>query len=291
MTKTHFCSVRSEGARVRRLRYIRVPDMFRGNPTSRMSEPWQRHLRTISPMPTAPAQPAAPNAPATEDVSFISANRPFLAARMMANIVPRPPLCVSPDRIYRPHSNPMEPVNAGPNAGGAGSGPANAAPVATEGIGASAARTNPADANATRQPPSVGSRCPFVVRRLSASSMLSNYPSCYGPPAYVPHAALWSRQQINQENHRRHMMGSMSGGISSDSVTPNTFTSYPNRTNPTAPSSAAQPACQTCTHPPRRPRYVPRFLPNLVRFLRSRQPRCRQCIQLIHASCLFFLDR
>lgn len=238
-----------------------------------MSESWQRHLRTISSMPTAPtAQPAAPNAPADENVSCIPPARPFLAARMMANIVPRSPLCVSPDRIYRPHSNPMEPVNAGPNAAaGAGSGPANAAPDrGTEGNGASAARTNPADANAARPLPSVGSRCPFVVRRLSASSMLSNYPSCYAPPAYVPHATLWSRQQINQENHRRHMMGSMSGGISSDSVTPNTFTSYPNRTNPTAPSSGAQPACQTCTHPPRRPRYVPRFLPNLVRFLRAR---------------------
>lgn len=77
-----------------------------------------------------------------------------------------------------------------------------------------------------------GSRCPFY-RRVSMSGY-HNVPGYYHSnlqngntyfrPAYAPHELLWHRQQNNIENHRRHMMNSMSGtGVTNENPSSSSF--------------------------------------------------------------------
>lgn len=212
---------------------------------------WQRNAdptASTSEQPQATTSNTAPN----DDVSFVSENQPPNNAMPLISVrVPRINIirrAISPDRVYRPHSNPIAANNeSNPN-------PTNtaepAAPENTPSTDFSSTNRHTIETPTTRPQPST--RYPYMVRRLSTSSFLPN--NSHLRPAYAPHETLWNRQQLNQEIHRRHMMNGMSGGISNDSMPPNTFTSYPNRANLSTTSTSGTAPCQTChnQHPVRR---------------------------------------
>lgn len=211
---------------------------------------WQR-IPELSVTTSDDPPPGNSNTLANDDVSFVSENHPANNPMPLISVrVPRINVirsALSPERVYRPHSNPVAANNdANPNP----TNTAEPAPENTPSTDFASSNRHPIEMPTTR--PQASTRYPCMVRRLSTSSFM---PHSYLRPAYAPHETLWNRQQLNQEIHRRHMMNGMSGGISNDSMPPNTFTSYPNRAANIATTSTNNTApCQTChnQHPVRR---------------------------------------